>query len=126
MEGNDIPAVLLNQEILIYISEEINRLRKLENIAYRTILSLTKLRYHKYAMTESNINMRREIMRAEAEFKTEWLKTIDKYMIKTNITEEQLFTESNNNIRKRINEWDIIQWKEDMANKTTLNIYIEI
>ena len=47
-------------------------------------------------------------------------------MIKANITGEQLFTESNNNIRKRINEWDIIQWKEDMANKTTLNIYIEI
>ena len=56
-------------------------------------------------MTESNNSMLREIVRVEAEVKTEWFKTIKNYMIKTSITEEQLFTESYNNVRKRINEW---------------------
>ena len=141
-----LPAILFNQEILLYNSEEMLRLQRLENKAYRTILNLpvytateflrevgssssisrdikTKLLYYKYVMTESNNSMLREIVRVEAEVKTEWFKTIKNYMIKTNITEQQLFTESYNNIRKRINEWDTIQWKEGMANKTTLNLY---
>ena len=79
-----------------------------------------KLLYYKYARTE---NSNREIVRGEVESQTDWYKTIKKYLTKVNITEERLFTESINKIRRRIDEWDTVQWREGMVNRTAHSIY---
>ena len=142
-----LPSILFNQEILIYNSEDLNQLQRLENKAYRTILNLPvytateflrgeigassfiardikyKLLYYKYARTETNNSLLREIVRKEGELQTSWFKTIKKYMNKVNIAEEQLFTESKDMIKKHIDVWDTLQWREGMENKSTLSIY---
>ena len=79
--------------------------------------------YFKYTLTQTNNSLLREIVGMDVEYKTEWFKKIKLYMDKVEMTQEQLFTMSKEQIKKKIDEWDTLQWKEGMELKSTLEIY---
>ena len=79
--------------------------------------------YFKYTLTQTNNSLLREIVGMDVEYKTEWFKKIKLYMDKVEMTQEQLFTMSKEQIKKKIDEWDTLQWKEGMERKSTLKIY---
>ena len=142
-----LSSILFNQEILLYNASEMDKLQRIENKAYRSILNLpiytateflrgeigsstiiardmkNKLSYYKYAMCQTNNSLLKEIVEMDAEYKTEWYKKIRSYMDKLRITQGQLFSMSKEQIKKKIDEWDTEQWREAMESKSTLGIY---
>ena len=148
-KGIALASILFNQELLLYNVNEMEKLQRVENKAYRTIFNLpiytaieflrgeigsstilardikNKLPHYKYALSETNNSLLKEIVRNDGEYQTEWYKKIKSYMCKVQITQEQLLHWSKEQIKKKINEWDTKQWREGMESKSTLNIYRE-
>ena len=144
-----LPSVLYGQETILYNTREIDQMQRVENKAYRTILNLPmytaveflrgeigsstiiardmkyKLLYYKYALSETNNSLLREIIINDLESQTEWYKKTKSYMDRIGITQGQLLSLSKENIKRKVDDWDTLQWREGMINKSTLSIYRE-
>ena len=143
-----LPNILYGQEIVIYNKNDIDRLQVIENRAFRYILQVpcytaieylrgeigasdmkcrdmkSKINYVKHAMSTKNNDLLNSIIRIHIEQKESiWIKTVDKYLEELNITYDDIFTKSKNQINNIINSYDNKIWCSNMNEKSTLTLY---
>ncbi len=64
-----------------------------------------------------------EDMKISGKFK--WIKGVNKHIREVNLTHRDIKRKKKEEIKKIMNDWDTEQWKQEMAGKTSLNIYRE-
>ena len=138
-----LPRFMYGQEVLRYTKADMEKLRRLDNKAYRTILGLpvytaeeflrgevgassieardmkNKLNYYKYAAQETGNRILKQVAEKEFLHDSKWFKIIGKYMEELNITKEELMYKSKKEIRGMMDNWNTLQWRKNMVTKTT-------
>ena len=136
------------QEIIIFNKTDIQKLQEIENRAYRHILQVptytaieflhgevgsssmitrdmkSKIMYTKHALTTRNNDLLNHVIRSEIERKeSTWITTVIKYLDMLKINFNDVMNKNKNEIIKILNDFDNLEWKEKMINKSTLSLY---
>ena len=143
-----LPCILYASEIITYTVEDIKKLQRIDNRAYRYILQVpiftaaeflrgeigtsssesrdmkNKILFLKHCFQQNSNKLLKEIMIKDLEKKqTDWVKQVYKYLDKVKLDINQIKSLSINLIIKKIHEWDLCQWQENMTLKSTLTLY---
>ncbi len=148
-KGIALSKILFSSEVLDYTVDELNKLQRIENSVYRTILQLptytansatirgdigasscyardmkTKILFAKHLLKENRNELTRSIFLKEIEnSNNKWIKTVKTYMKKIDINTAQTNNLSTHDIIQKVKKWDTTNWKQETLTKSTLYIY---
>ena len=147
-KGLAMASFLYSHEVLYFNKREIETIQRADNRAYRDILGIPiataveflrgeigasshiardmkgKLLFIKHAITENKNNTLEKTMLKELqEAETMWSKQVNEYMMELNLNVQEIRNSSVSKIKKRINEYDMENWRRGMEEKVTLNRY---
>ena len=147
-KGLALPAILHASEVKDYNEEELRKLQTIENRVYIAILQVpsytaagalrseigassakardmkSKILFAKPTMEENRNDLMKEIFIKEYECQqSKWMKKLTKYMEQLNLKLYQIQQMKTEKIKQRIQEWDNIEWKRNMQEITTLQVY---
>ena len=83
-----------------------------------------KLRYIK-SISEGNKEITKEVLYERKETNGKWWRETSKTMEEVNMKYGKLIKCTAKEVKQRMNDWDTEKWKEEMENKTSLEIYRE-
>ena len=147
-KGLAMASFLYSHEVLCFNKREKETIQRADNRAYRDILGVPvataveflrgdvgasshlardmkgKLLFIKHAVTENkNITLEKTMLKELQEEESKWSKQVNEYMMELNLNIQEIRNSSINNIKKRINEYDLENWKRGMEEKVTLGRY---
>lgn len=142
-----LPSIMYGTNITTLSEAEIKKLQTIENGVYRRILgapryapnctlrgeigsSLMKTRvmkshvqYMRSALQGSN-ELLKKVMKLQMEKqKSKWSKETSKYLQLLGLKIYDLETKGKGEIAKSVEKWDVVQWKEEVNAKTSLQVY---
>ena len=143
-----LPNILYAAEIIIFSEQDLEKLQRTDNSAYRNILQLpiytateflrgdvgasstkardikSKLLFIKHAIRSDGNKLLCQLMCNELEKKQlKWTKDIFKQMEKVGITINDVKQMKINMLKKKIIEWDENIWRNNMERKSSLLLY---
>merc|ERR1711972_190554 len=142
-----LPKILYGSEIINYTKTDIEALQQSENRAYRYIFQATKntpvatlrgevgassqiardmktkLKYIKHLMEQENSLLCTIFEDMYKNTLSEWINTIRAYLKTLNITLSELKQTSSKQIDIKVREWDTEQWRINIQDKKTLQLY---
>ena len=146
-KGVAVPSFMLGVGVMRFTLEEIEELQKIENTVYRKILGGRRtspkvtLRGEIGAsrvetrIIKSKLTLIKSIMEGKNELikeilgnmirnnKSKWKKKLEIQMNKVNITYRNIEEKGKKEIKKKITEWDTEEWRKELEEKSTLEIY---
>ena len=133
-------------EITTFTAEEIQKHQKIENEVFRNILQVptfvaaassevgasstrardmkSKLSFVKHVLQEQGNELLKRVFLHKFEInKGEYISLVKKYMKVTEMTLQTISLSSVGMIKNKVNTWDSLRWREEIAQKETLRIY---
>ena len=150
-KGLALATFMYGQEVIMYSKADIEKLQRIDNKAYRTILNLpiytaveflrgeigclsvmareikNKLSYLKHIMTGQGNEIVKKIVE-EGKFKREmdWIIRVEDYLMEIGIDYNYIVNNKIETIKGKVNNWDTEKWKNGMDCKATLKYYSQV
>ena len=143
-----LPIILYGINIMDLTKQEIETLQRIENSVYRMILRASNYtqtaalrgeigatsmkarilkgqwKYFNYCVKEESNDLLRRKMEVTKEQNTNrWMKELVQTLKKTGMTESGMVNITNDEIIKKIKDWDTKEWKTILSEKESLSIY---
>ena len=147
-KGLALANILYGMDIVYLNEAEINKLQVQENKAFRVILRVpertaavflrgevgassskardikNKISFLKHCLGTEEDTMLKQIVKSGIENrKTKWAKQVIRYLEIIDLNLNQLILIKKAMLENKIRNWDTEKWKEEVARKSTLNIY---
>ncbi|MEL6606438.1 MAG: reverse transcriptase family protein, partial [Cyanobacteria bacterium J06614_10] len=146
-KGLAMPSYMYGSEIMCYTKADVQSFQTIENKVYRAILQLptytatpalradigassctardmkNKILYAKHTIEDGHELLKEIFLKQYEENSTPWIKKLKEYLLTLNMSLRQLEELSKDKIKKKINEYDLTIWKEEVGEKTTLMLY---
>ena len=142
-----LPHILYGANVIEFSKTDILKLQRIENKVYRQILgapaysqvsalrgeigasSMTsrimegKIKLLKHTMTSEDSLLGRVTTEMKGLPKAKWTKNLCSYLKRTNIQYNRLRELSKDEIHKSINQWDTLEWRKELNEKSSLEVY---